>query len=198
MFCINCGAKNDDGAKFCENCGASLPEIENAQNNVANETLSEEAPAIQVAENQVETVEASPVITEEKAPETAQEVKTEPEVQFAPSPAKKIKKTPIIAAVLAVVILGALFWDSVLAAVAPKSYAQLVIMDTIEEIAEEIMTAEKNILGFKVEEEKELTCTVEAILNELNDVDLNGLGFKLTAKNSESKKKLMYVCRGSI
>ncbi len=190
MFCTNCGAKNDEKARFCEKCGTSLTETKNTQDSVVNEHVSSEAtiessePEVQAFEQEssVSPVESSPVITEEVKPET----------EFVLTPVKKNKKLPIIAAVLAVIILGALFWDSVFAAVAPKLYTQSVIMDTLEKIADEMMTAEKNILGFNVEEEKELTYSVEGILNEVNDVDLNGIGFKVTAKNSEKKKKLMY------
>lgn len=40
MFCSECGTKNQDGAKFCENCGATL-EIEETSSKKVEETVAE-------------------------------------------------------------------------------------------------------------------------------------------------------------
>ncbi len=170
MFCIKCGAKNDDDAKFCEKCGANLLE-EDTQNNIAEE--------------QKVGTENSQVV-EEVAPVT-EAFNSAPEYALAPAKSKK----PIIIAIVAVLILGILFWDSVLATLSPKLYTQVVLMDTIDEVSDELMKSEKNILGFNIANKKNLTYSVEAILNEVDGRDMNDSGFRFTIKDSASKKKLM-------
>ncbi|MBQ3023389.1 MAG: zinc ribbon domain-containing protein [Clostridia bacterium] len=176
MFCSNCGTKNSNDAQFCTNCGARLSAAVIQQSSAEQVTLGNQT----ASNNQVGQ---SPVITE--APKT--------DFEFNPEPKKKSAMAPliIIAAVL-ICVIGFLFKDIVLAAVAPKLYASNVLTKTVEQIADESEEAEKNILGFNIGKEKDLTVDLEATLNEIGSLDLENTGFKITAAKSDSKKKLMY------
>lgn len=209
MFCTKCGTKNDENSRFCENCGAALSEIVETENSVQDKPVSDDLPKTQnemettdspveeASETQEETVQQSANQKKDDSSEEADFIVSEeinpeiPEVELKPvKNSGKTRKVLLIA--LAVCVLGVLFWDSVLAAVAPKLYAQTVLTRTIDKVNDEMMKSEKNILGFNVEKEKEITASIEGILNEVAGKDLGGVGFKMTAKNSEKKKKLMY------
>lgn len=194
MFCTKCGAKNDDNSKFCENCGAELSETVGTQNSIEEKPAVQEPSQIQ---NESETTQA-PIA--EETPETQVETASEtpekitPEApEFEIEPLKKTGKArKAITIALVICVLGVLFWDNVLASVAPKLYAQTVLTRTIDKVNDEMLKSEKNILGFNAEKEKEITASVEGILNEIAGEDLNGVGFKLTAKDSKKEKKYMY------
>ncbi len=190
MLCTKCGANNEENSKFCDNCGADLSEIKETQNDakdipalevspvVENEVQSDQTPV----EEKTEIQEEASAVVEEIAPET-----TEFELV---KKSGKTRKTILIA--LAICVLGVLFWDTVFAAVAPKLYAQTVLNKTIDRVNDEILKSEKNILGFNLENEKELTASMEAVLNEFAGKKLDGLGVRATATDSQKKKKFMY------
>ena len=50
MFCGNCGKKNEEGARFCEFCGAFLAENPDGQRAASNRHENSEAPGMVFAE----------------------------------------------------------------------------------------------------------------------------------------------------
>lgn len=96
MFCTRCGARNDDSAKFCSQCGASLTNVTWTVREQGPEPPAEEAPQTEaptVPEPEVEPapepeVEPTPEPEVESAP--ASEDAPEPEPDPAPEPASPV------------------------------------------------------------------------------------------------------------
>ena len=91
MFCGNCGARLEDGARFCPECGTAVNQSEEAVK--AEEAPKVEAPAQEAKPEPVKAEEAP------KAEASVQEAKTEPvkaeEAPKAEAPAQEAKTEPV-------------------------------------------------------------------------------------------------------
>lgn len=85
MYCSNCGKKNSDTAKFCDECGAFLKRVPQTDDNThvyQNEATPAEAELIQPVEDiSVENEEETDTVTEYVAPEPVEPEPVTPEVQ---------------------------------------------------------------------------------------------------------------------
>ncbi len=172
MFCSKCGTKVAEGTKFCQNCGTSVSSIEEG-----TVLTMQEPDAVEnsfPAEDNMSTILLADDIND-----------------ISPRKKKKVL-LPVIAAIIVVCAIGFLFKDAVLAAFAPRFYAQNALLNTIEKIAEETRTANKNIFGFDIDGAKELSASVKAEFDKIGDYDLNGLGVSFSSSASDKKEKLMY------
>ena len=92
MFCTRCGARNDDSAKFCSQCGASLTDVTWTVREQDPEPPTEEAPQTEaptVSEPEVEPT-PEPEVEPTPASEDAPEPEPEPEPETAPEPASPV------------------------------------------------------------------------------------------------------------
>ena len=95
-----------------------------------------------------EVVSAEPNMTPENAEVPVKKVK---------SKKKRVVLLSVVGVLLVLTVLGCLFWRTILFAFAPEKYTALVVSDTIEQLAEEMEIAEKNLIGFNVTMEKDFT-----------------------------------------
>lgn len=163
MFCSNCGANLEEGKNFCGNCGAVVSgyteEVETTDSIPENTEVTQQAP-----------------ICEESGYEIV----------------KKPKKKLVLSVVGAILILGVLgffFKNSVLAAFAPKFYVENALLNTINQIAEQVKQSQTDFYGFDVENQKDVTYTVAGTLDKFDDMKFDGIGAEISAIKSDKKKK---------
>ena len=103
MYCVKCGAQNEDNTKFCTSCGASLEET------AAEEVATDEVVTDEVVTEEVtaEEVAAEETVAEETVAEEVYEIPAEqmPEVNKKSGLVKKI----IIGVVALVALVGIIF-----------------------------------------------------------------------------------------
>lgn len=102
MFCTQCGHKNEDGIRFCTNCGAPLSTCDSAKtadaNDVQTDISGEDEPADEATEGrepEQETPEPSP--EPEPKPETEPAPSLEPEAISVPFPTPEPEAIPTLA-----------------------------------------------------------------------------------------------------
>ena len=86
MFCTRCGARNDDSAKFCSQCGASLTDVTWTVREQDPEPPVAEAPQAEVPTASEPEVESAPEPEVEVEPAPASEDAPEPEPEPGPEP----------------------------------------------------------------------------------------------------------------
>ncbi len=168
MFCEKCGAKIEDGVKFCTSCGNKLfaeeivPEpvvIEKTEAPVATE-VKEEVVAAEITQEP----EAEEVVQEEEIEAEVEVEEISAEIEAGEDNTKKGKNTKkIIIAVAAVIVAlgilivsvaGLLLKDTIFFAVSPAKYTGNLISETFEQMAKESEKINKNLLGFTLEDDE--------------------------------------------
>lgn len=187
MQCKNCGATLADGTKFCTSCGAKIEEeVVSYQQPLEEETTVSEQ---QVAETEETTILEQPPVAEE--PELP--VLPDFEQPEAPKKKKKKKKGPIVLIIILVVlallgagaIAGTLLWRDAFFAIAPENYTLKLVENTIAQIEDESVKAEKNVFGFEVTTDKVLSLV--ANITDKREDGTTEINFEVANKPSDKE-----------
>ena len=197
MFCNKCGAQLEDGAFFCSVCGEKCPEQDfkapenentvhgaNYQSNNdqgANYTDPKQTPLLIQEE-----VQETAVLTDEEVAPVSEEIILPVE----PKKGKKFLKVfiPIASAVAVLCLVALVFGKAIFFAVAPEAYVANLIKNTSDEISKEINQIEKNIFGFDISMDNEITAGAKMNYKDAYD----NFDFDINIANDPKSSKLLF------
>lgn len=95
MFCIKCGAQNEEGAKFCTNCGASLTDVVWSAPQAAPMSSSEPEPEPELEEESEPEPDPELEVQSEPGPEPASEPEPTPDSLESDTPLPEEVLSPV-------------------------------------------------------------------------------------------------------
>ncbi len=188
MICKKCNAQIEDSAAFCHMCGVKCTEEADSK---MYATASVSGQNEQFGDVSVQNEEATQPF--EQYPEFEQGAGYEPfATQNAPVSKKKGRAKTVFITILAIVLIivaaGAVFGKTVFFAIAPETYVATIANNTVQTVAKEVDSIEKNVFGFDLSADKNLTLCADAVYND-GDEEYK---FSGAVSNLPDKEKLLF------